>query len=677
MKKLLCILCVFFLHAGLAFAAESAEKRESSSENIEKQEMVVTASKLPQTQGNVTQLIDVISQQDIDRMVLGNRNLAELLMYQPGISVSVLSRNDANWGSYGGLGPKYNTYLLDGLPIDSFVDPQSLDAWALQRIETQHGPASVMYPNYLSQDFAGNQSALAGTTNFLLKERVDRPLTRLYAGGGSWNTWDARAYHQNKVGDLHFFLGGQYESSDYANYGADPSWLNMLDDPDHNKAKFYGKGTYHIGGRDDHKISLFAHHAQHKGDAGRPNRGINHKYTTLNGSYYVAPTDTLTLQIKGGYRYYDRSWQEDNYPSSLALRSNDGVKQTILPVDASLAWSHGGGGLLTFGVDYQYASYKTTTNPGSEVTTNDAKMHSYGVYAQEEFTLGRLVLRGGVRFNHTKSEYDIISSTVPQEKEQDWNKALWSAGARYNFSDQFALFANVGTSFLAPAAKQVGGTIPGSARGIPGYNGQLPNPGLNPEEGIGADMGIESTPLKGLRLTARAFYNRIDDAIVDQSVSHDPSQTQSVNAGTVTSYGLELGMRQQLVSWLGWFANYTYTHSKNEDPDNQDQDGTEVPFVPEHMGNVGLDAQLPYKARASLYAHLAGSVYDSLSKSGRTKMDPYQVVNFSAVMPVFAKNAFELDLRLDLYNILNQHYEMPWQFQDPGFSFMFGVEARF
>jgi outer membrane receptor protein involved in Fe transport len=140
--------------------------------------IVVTASKLPQTRRNVTQKVDIISEQRINEIVLENRNLAEALQYEPGIFVNVLSRNDANWGSCGWLGPKYNTYLLDGLPIDAFVDPMNLDPWVLARIETQKGPASVLYPNYLSQDFAGNQSPLAGTTNFILKERTNESQTR-------------------------------------------------------------------------------------------------------------------------------------------------------------------------------------------------------------------------------------------------------------------------------------------------------------------------------------------------------------------------------------------------------------------------------------------------------------------------------------------------------------------
>jgi hypothetical protein len=49
-----------------------------------------------------------------------------VLLIIPLASIAAL-RNGANWGSYGGLGPKYNSCLLDGLPIDSFVDTMSLD----------------------------------------------------------------------------------------------------------------------------------------------------------------------------------------------------------------------------------------------------------------------------------------------------------------------------------------------------------------------------------------------------------------------------------------------------------------------------------------------------------------------------------------------------------------------
>ena len=212
------------------------------------EEITVTASKTPQPRKDVTQTVRVIDTEEIAQLPFGpNRNLSELLSYQPGIFVSALSRNDANWGSNGGMGPKYSSYLLEGLPIDAFVDGMSLDPSAFQRVEVQRGPAAVMYSSYLGMDFAGNQTPLAGITNYVLRDRVDTPLTRIQAGFGSWATANAQAYHQGRTGDLHYFMGGSWERSDYTNYGAPGSWLNILDDPQYTKVKLYGKGTLFFG----------------------------------------------------------------------------------------------------------------------------------------------------------------------------------------------------------------------------------------------------------------------------------------------------------------------------------------------------------------------------------------------------------------------------------------------
>ncbi|MEW5908565.1 MAG: TonB-dependent receptor, partial [Thermodesulfobacteriota bacterium] len=230
------------------------------------EEVVVTAAKIPEKQESITQKIDSIYEEDADRMIFAGRNISEMFQYQPGTFISVLSRSDANWGSYGGLGPRYNAYLLDGIPVDSFVDTMSLDREAFERGEVQRGPASVMYSNYLTMDFAGNQSPLAGTTNLILKDKIEKAATRLALGYGSYETLGGRIYHQDSRGDFHYFLGSSYEKSDYTNYGTADSWLNMIDDPEYQKTKIYLKTSYFFG-REDHKISFFGHHTQHDGDA--------------------------------------------------------------------------------------------------------------------------------------------------------------------------------------------------------------------------------------------------------------------------------------------------------------------------------------------------------------------------------------------------------------------------
>ena len=661
-------------------AAEGTDKPkrddEAATSTTFRGEVTVTSSKTPQSKEAVTQQVRVIDEQAIaDLPMAQNRNLAELLEYQPGIFVSALSRNDANWGSNGGLGPKYNSFLLDGLPIDSFIDSMSLDPLAFQRVEMQSGPAAVMYSNYLGMDFAGNQTPLAGVTNFILKERVEAPLTRLQAAYGSWNTIVAQAYSQGRNGSLHYFFGGSYERSDYTNYGTPDSWLNMLDDPAYSKLRLYGKGTLYLGGADQ-SVSVFVAYTDHDGDAGRPNRDFAHEYGTLNATYRGRVSQAIGLRIMAGARTYDRRWGEDFFPDSLALREHDGVEQAVYPGDLTFTWTQSRSRQMTFGADAQVATYRTYGEvDGVRTTGNDADASAFGVFAEERATLGEVVLRGGLRWSANRQSYDILGGATPGIPDASWSKGLWSAGVRWNLASNTSLFANAGTSFVAPTPKAVGGTLALDDLGVPGRHGQLPNPDLQPESGIGADVGLDLLPVVTGQLEARVFWNRIDDVIVDNVVSQNPSQTQSINAGDATSYGVELAFNQTVSRNLNWFCNATYTNSGVDNPVDSDQDGAEIPFVPNWMANLGGSLQLPHGFVISPYFRAVGTYYDSTSLAGRRAFGDYLIPALRAQLAVDAGADVDLMFILDLNNLFNNQFEMPWQFQDPGFNFLLTVGA--
>ncbi|MDX1294791.1 MAG: TonB-dependent receptor, partial [Sulfurimonadaceae bacterium] len=573
-------------------------------------DVVVTDTKIAQPKNTVTQRIVSMHDAQFEQLTSYNRNIAELMKYSAGQFVNVLSRNDANWGSYGGLGPKYNTYMIDGLPIDSFADGMSLDPWAFERVESQRGPASVLYSNYMTMDFAGNEAPLAGTTNFILKERIDTPMTRAQVGAGSYNTYNGRAFHQNRSGDLSYFFGASLEQSDYTQYGPEGSWLQTVEDPDYKKAKVYGKASWKVD--DDHSLSLFVHHADHTGDLGRPNRGFEHAYNTVNLKYTNQLTDTLNLQVKAGYRDYDRVFESDHYDTNLTWRKTSYTRQEIIPVDVTLSYSHGSGGLLTVGADAQWAAYETDTlNSGGLTPNNDVKADSAALFIQEKYLLDKWVIRGGLRYDRVNHEYNLLSSVVPLQASASWNKLLWSAGVRYNMSETLSWYANTGSSFMAPSAKQSGGTVSN-----PGDSGQLPNPNLDPEEGVATDIGFDYTPVKGFVIGVRAFYNVVEDAIVDNVVSVVPSQTQSINAGETVAAGVELDVHNRSSQELEWFANVTYTATEVKNSADADNDGTDITFVPDYVVNAGLTARLPWEITVSPYYQWVGTYYDSTSKSG-------------------------------------------------------------
>jgi outer membrane receptor protein involved in Fe transport len=634
-------------------------------------DMVVTDSKTPQARDVITQNIVVLRRDEIERQPEYNRNLAELLRYTSGQFVNVLSRNDANWGSYAGLGPKYNSYLLDGLPVDSFVDAMSLDPWVLERVEAHKGPASVMYPNFLSMDFAGNEAPLAGTTNLILRDRVDGPLTRISAGYGSWGTFNGRAYHQDRAGDLSYFVGASDERSDYTQYGADNSWLQTTETPNYDKLKGYAKLRYAFG-REDHALSLFVHHTRHSGDVGRPNRDFDHAYDTANLAYDDQIDDAWHVQFKAGQRRYDRRNGEDNYPANLASNGHSVTRQTIRPLDLTLNYKHAGDALLTTGIDRQTVDYETESiSPGGAVTRqNDASATSLGLYVQEKVQLGDWVLRSGLRHNTIDHRYALLGGSVPGTASAAWSKNLWSLGARYNFAPELALYANAGSSFMPPAAKQIGGTTVGGS-------GQLANLALQPENGIGEDLGIDWQPDSRTRLGMRAFFNKVSSAIVDNVVSVAPSQTRAVNAGSATARGIELDVSQQLTDATQWFANLTATRTRVDNPTDADQDGTAIPFAPDRVANLGMHADLPGDVTASGYLHWVGNYWDSASRSGRAEFGGYGVVNLRLVKRLAHDDDHSLDAFLDLNNIGNRRFDMPWGFRDPGFNAFAGLNVTF
>ncbi len=604
------------------------------------------------------------------------RNLCELISRLPGTSVSVLSRNDANWGTYGGIGPKYSTYMLQGLPIDAFIDPMSLDANILERIEVQRGPASMLYPNYLSQDFAGNQSPLAGTVNLILKEKVSDPKTVVSASEGTYHTVQAELYHENHQGPLNYFCGSSYETSDYSDYGSTGSWLNMQMNPAYQKTKVYGGLTWFLDQKETQKLSVFAQGTLNTGNAGRIYRAFDNNYGTINIGYTAAISKRIYIQTHIGLRTYDRTWQESVFGVVDTLKSTQGVNQRILPADLSLTWQHGKYSGLSVGVDNQNARYVTWIDSltGNHDAGNHASASQTGLYVQEEWRpLSGLMLRGGLRYAFIRNTIDLINGGKPGADSIGWGELLWSLGARYSISDKLGFYANGGSSFTPPGLKSVAGTIPISDLGVPGHNGQLPNPGLMPENGLGFDAGFDYSFKERSLLGIRGFYTRVHDAIVDNVVSHNPSQSQSINSGSALSLGGELEISMAHGEMFSWFANLTYLFTNMLNEQDTDQNQVEIPFSPGLILNLGATLTTPFGLTITPHANYNSGFYDGTSRSGRSFYKPGFLLNVYISQRVASFSYGALDCFARLYNLTDHEYALPWQFKNTGFSGMVGL----
>lgn len=685
MKKTISFIIVHFFLFLIMLSPVFAQDRKNETDLIqlsleELSNVLITPSKFPQSAGNITQKIDVINARDIKFNALNNRNLSEVISNLPGSSVCVLSRNDANWGTYGGIGPKYSTYMLNGLPIDAFIDPMSLDFNIIGHIEVQRGPASVIYPNYLSQDFAGNQTPLAGTVNLILREKIDQPKTILQTSYGSYNTLNGQIFHQNKIGGLNLFIGSTYEMSDYTNYGTSDSWLNMKKNPEYKKTKLYGGLTYYMGENDNQKFTFFYQGTWNSGDAGRVYRGFDNEYGTVNLGYDLQVNDRFHLQSHFGVRSYNRTWQESNFGLIDTLKSNNVVNQKIIPFDVSFQWKHGDASILTIGTDFQGAAYFTSLDMLKGVTNygNKSSALQEGVYLQEEWRpISDMTFRAGLRYAYIKNNIEIVNGSAPGINQVFWDHILWSTGIKYLISDAVSLYANGGTSFGTPALKSSGGTIPLARLGIPGFNGQLPNPDLKPESGLGFDAGMELKFPANFNISIRGFYTILKDAIVDRVVSRNPSQTQSINSGSTRSVGGELEITQQVNTFLTWFVNGTYYNTNSQNDTNPLENDVEIPFSPMFTANAGLKFYSLTGFSLILSMNYNDGFYDGTSIIERKWYKPGFVLNAYAALNILDDELYDIECFTQLSNITNNDYELPWQFKNPGFSGMFGFKITF
>lgn len=74
---------------------------------------------------------------------------------------------------------------------------------------------------------------------------------------------------------------------------------------------------------------------------------------------------------------------------------------------------------------------------------------------------------------------------------------------------------------------------------------------------------------------------------------------------------------------------------------------------------------------------MVGTYYDSTSTSGRKEFGPYEVLSANVQQIIHETPEHSIRLNVDLYNLTDNRYEMPWQFQDTGFSVLGGIEGRF
>jgi iron complex outermembrane receptor protein len=242
---------------------------------------------------------------------------------------------------------------------------------------------------------------------------------------------------------------------------------------------------------------------------------------------------------------------------------------------------------------------------GQQVTT--------GFYIEDDWTLGPVVLTGGARADHwtiDKSHFiernaaGVISaanSTLAFPKRSDWEGSV-RGGILWHAADGIDLRAAGYTSFRLPTLNELYRSFtvfPVTTRA---------NANLAPERLKGAEVGFDVKPLDGLRLSATAFYNRLDNAIGNVTIGNNLRERRNVDA--IVAKGIELSGSLE----LGAFdidTSYAFNDSKVEASGTGAALNDKKPAQsPRHMASATLGWKSPGNLRLSGTFRYVGPQYE-------------------------------------------------------------------
>lgn len=251
--------------------------------------------------------------------------------------------------------------------------------------------------------------------------------------------------------------------------------------------------------------------------------------------------------------------------------------------------------VLRFGVDTRYATgdmYEDAYNAGIAANPLTFRRHAggeqltTGAFLEDDWTIGRLVLTGGVRADRwsiSNGFYRQVNAATGAETADAFvDRSDWQfsgrAGLLYRISDAIAVRGAGYTGFRLPTLNEL-------YRPFVVFPVRTEaNAALTPEKLKGAEAGIDLTPVAGLTLSATLFYNRLDDAIANVTTGTNLRQRQNVDA--IVAKGVELTAEGRISDFL-LSASYAYSHSRVHAP-GAAFDGFTPAQSPRHMASATL-----------------------------------------------------------------------------------------
>ena len=230
--------------------------------------------------------------------------------------------------------------------------------------------------------------------------------------------------------------------------------------------------------------------------------------------------------------------------------------------------------VLRVGVDTRFAqgsmfedAYRANdpANPLTESRRARGEQTTMGLFVEDDWTIGNLVLTGGVRADHWSikdgffqavTAAGTVTSDFKFADRSDWEFS-GRGGAVVHLSDMVLLRAAAYTGFRLPTLNEL-------YRPFTVFPVRTEaNAALAPEKLKGVEAGLDVSILGLIKFGITGFYNRLDNAIANVTIDTNLRQRRNVNA--VIAKGVELSLDARLDAF-SLNTSYAYSHSKVDAP---------------------------------------------------------------------------------------------------------------
>lgn len=618
----------------LSINAQTITTEQAVSDSLELERVVITASKIPQTQRETTKPVQIIDRAEIEKNA--GRDLSQILNQQSGIRVndSFGAPSNGRILYLQGAAATNTLILIDGLAISDpsgtggLFDLRLLSTDNIERVEIIKGSQSTLY----------GTDAIAGVINIITRKGGDSLVSGNIKGSyGSFNTLNGTVGVNGAVSpDVRYSVSYNRESSDGFSAAENPLDSGSFEDDGFSMNSFSGRidvspaeyltitPTLRYSDYDgDYDGGAFVD-AQNEFSLKMFNPGVQLEYNAerfqINSDYNFTQTDRAFVSAFGENEFEGRFHNADVF-------GNYSVSDYVT-VMAGFNYQ-----------DFSIPGAEGESTPNASITSPYATLYLKNIAG--------FSTELGYRLN-SHSEYGSNST--------------YSIAPSYKLSDKVKLFASATTGFKAPTLDELFGPFGA-------------NPDLKPQKSFYTNAGVEAYLLQqSLKLSAQYFNREIDDLIIY-------SGSGFINRDQQNDQGIELSADWMLTGDLTFGGWYNYLDGEiTTRADGAEVNESNLIRRPAH--SFGFRAG--FQALENLLVRLNGEyngertdLYfnpDNNFLPEDVTLDPYLLVNLYAEYSLYDR---QISLFTDVKNLLNSDFTEVYGYNTVGTAVQAGVKVNF